>query len=469
MSVALGTQAGSHRYAVFSGWFPVYLCLVVAGIVSPLCLGRVVQPWQGDHALRDVVGNIIAFLPFGWAFSRRPAWRAAVSALLLSGALELFQTHLSRTPSYSDVVSNVAGALLGARLLIVPQLLARVAPHVRALGLLALAASALIIGTLERHVRDMPASDFSNWRAFPLYVGAEETGEPRWDGTLRRVRIYDRVVNDGDLRRPIADLNFVGGAVAVMDGPTGTTTLDLATDAPAGFVLGSSGLMLGEGHWRLPTQLERHVRSRLMATSAMSLVVEIMPASEPADGDRRILAMSEGMNQRDFSVGQKAGQLYTRVRTPLFGANARGITLNAGAPDSVITLVATVDRHWFSIRTDRNDGSELCVPMLYRPWYAGQGFTLTLVFVVLSTALGFSALLGRRSVLARRSDATAGALAGLLGLWATGIFQFQMFSIWTVGVPVVICWLVVMFSGTLSALRATTEPAPHRVPHQRAR
>ena len=451
MPVALGRQPGSRRNAALPGWVPVYLCLVVAGIISPLCLGRVVQPWHGDHALRDIVANIIAFLPFGWAFSRRPAWTAAVSALLLSGTLELFQTHLSRTPSYSDVASNVAGALLGARVLIVPGFLARIAPHGRALGLLALAASALIVGTLERHARDMPANDFSNWRAFPLYVGAEESYEPRWNGTLRRVRIYDRIVDGVDMRRPIADLNFVGGAVAVMDSPSGPTTLDLAAEVPAGFLLGRGGLSLGQGHWRLPTQLERHVRSRLTATDAMSLVVEIMPATEPADGDRRILAMSEGMNLRDFSVGQKAGQLYTRVRTPLFGANARGITVIAGPPDMVVTLVATVNRHWFSIRTDRDAGSELCVPMLYSPWYAGQGFTLTLVFVVLSIALGFSALVSRHPVQVRRVAATAGVLAGLFGVWATGIFEFQMLSLLNVGVPVVVCWLVTMFAERLSS------------------
>jgi glycopeptide antibiotics resistance protein len=67
----------------------------------------------------NLVGNVVAFVPFGVLVPRcrtRPtsAWSVGLVALALSGAIELAQ-YLSgrRIADIDDVLLNVAGALLG--------------------------------------------------------------------------------------------------------------------------------------------------------------------------------------------------------------------------------------------------------------------------------------------------------------------------------------------------------------------
>lgn len=69
----------------------------------------------------DAVANLLLFVPFGVAFAWRGApervRRATMTALLLSVAIETGQvfTH-NRAATVTDVLTNSAGAWLGARL-----------------------------------------------------------------------------------------------------------------------------------------------------------------------------------------------------------------------------------------------------------------------------------------------------------------------------------------------------------------
>lgn len=75
--------------------------------------------------LLNVIGNIIAFMPVGLLVpqlsARRRGWLAvALSALVLSGSIEVLQGTLTRRVSdIDDVLLNVFGALLGYGLFLV--------------------------------------------------------------------------------------------------------------------------------------------------------------------------------------------------------------------------------------------------------------------------------------------------------------------------------------------------------------
>jgi glycopeptide antibiotics resistance protein len=67
--------------------------------------------------VRDIVGNIALYIPFGWFYMRRDGASATacmLSALVLSFATEASQlfTH-NRFPSVQDLLMNVAGAVIG--------------------------------------------------------------------------------------------------------------------------------------------------------------------------------------------------------------------------------------------------------------------------------------------------------------------------------------------------------------------
>ena len=71
----------------------------------------------------DLVGNLLLFVPFGFCFvaassplNSRRVTKIVLSALVLSVAVELFQSFgHNRIASMTDVCTNVAGALVGAK------------------------------------------------------------------------------------------------------------------------------------------------------------------------------------------------------------------------------------------------------------------------------------------------------------------------------------------------------------------
>ena len=69
-----------------------------------------------DHY--GVALNVLLFVPLGIVLAlltRRPWWWAVLPAFVVSGAIELVQGRwLDRVGSWSDVVANTLGALLGA-------------------------------------------------------------------------------------------------------------------------------------------------------------------------------------------------------------------------------------------------------------------------------------------------------------------------------------------------------------------
>lgn len=81
--------------------------------------------WQGWYLI-DVVENVVMFAPFGWCMvlaqrsqSQRCLARVLVLAIALSLSGEFFQVFsLQRSPSMTDVCTNISGALLAALLAI---------------------------------------------------------------------------------------------------------------------------------------------------------------------------------------------------------------------------------------------------------------------------------------------------------------------------------------------------------------
>jgi glycopeptide antibiotics resistance protein len=107
-------------------------------LLSIVLVGLIVVPWWNpqDHShwtiirwvpfvsppIRpfDIAGNVLLYVPFGYAWRRAAvggAWPCLAFAALLSILTESTQlfSH-SRVPSTGDVVCNVLGALMGIRL-----------------------------------------------------------------------------------------------------------------------------------------------------------------------------------------------------------------------------------------------------------------------------------------------------------------------------------------------------------------
>jgi len=103
----------------------VWWVLVVWAISFPWS-GRTSRPqWNRVHSVpftdpadrpRDVIANIILFVPFGFSCGRRGAWWKAVGIAavvsVIAETTQLFST--SRFPSATDVTAAIGGTAFGA-------------------------------------------------------------------------------------------------------------------------------------------------------------------------------------------------------------------------------------------------------------------------------------------------------------------------------------------------------------------
>ncbi len=119
-----GTGSRNHSDPRYNLWIPATFEVLNKSVLR--------TPWQEEHFgrsfVRDVVVNILGFLPFGFFFT---AWLRKddglprkldvflVAALggAISLAIELIQVYLpNRTSSLTDIICNISGTILGALL-----------------------------------------------------------------------------------------------------------------------------------------------------------------------------------------------------------------------------------------------------------------------------------------------------------------------------------------------------------------
>ena len=110
------------------------LCLILSAHVEPTI--RAQPDWSGvawipfvspPVKLRDIVQNVLLFVPFGYflavrcdaRWSKRCALAVVLVAAALSAALEALQLFVpERFPSTTDIVCNAAGAAIGLSILL---------------------------------------------------------------------------------------------------------------------------------------------------------------------------------------------------------------------------------------------------------------------------------------------------------------------------------------------------------------
>ena len=373
-------------------WFPLYLGALVAALLSPLAWVRVPAPgldWSFVPA--DLVGNILLFLPFGWALGHRLRWLAVLCGLLASGGAELAQMWLDRSPSLVDTCMNSVGTALGAqaRRLLSP----KVTPHHLNIRI---ARWPLLIGALGLHVwlalslQGTPRQDFRDWQPQPLLIGTEEIGEVVWQGTLREFAFFDHALLPAELPRlrtapwaeggPVLYQRFAGQAWAgpgYRDGPAGRVPVSLDVAAEPGFQWSEAGLRLGPEPYILPGALADHLHTRLTSTHALSLYVEMVPSNQYAERTASILALANGWGFRSVSIAQQQDQLVFKVGTPHLNPEVDEVGAMAPTAPGPVGVLMTFDGQWERIYFDERLAIERYLGGKLRPLFLGTQFSLT--------------------------------------------------------------------------------------------
>jgi VanZ family protein len=263
----------------------------------------------------DFVNNLILYMPLGIALSGSSLIRAFLFGLLLSTCAEVLQLgYVDRIPSFLDIASNTAGALigyLGGRFFLDRAYRPRSLKLYRAIGVAAIPLS--ILGTLSI-IHESPKADFSDWNpAFHLAVGNELTGDRPWSGTISKFAIYPFALSPSQL-----------------NGLAQQSPVNAPSEAPVVGPMGAADLAGRSGRPLLSQQEERGFFDALVSRSELTLVVWMRPDNLEQSGPARIVTYSQSPANRNFTLGQIGNTLTFRLRTPASGINGVSPALYTG-------------------------------------------------------------------------------------------------------------------------------------------
>ena len=252
----------------------------------------------------DFVNNLILYMPLGIALGGTSILRAFLFGLGLSTCAEALQLgYVDRIPSFLDIASNTAGAVIGY---VIASLIRRTGHDPRSVRLyrpVAITAIPLaILGTFMLLHRS-PPSDFSNWSSgFHLAAGNELTGDRPWSGTISELAIYPFAMPPSQISE-----------VADKSSPQWPTT---------GAVVGPmrpTALMKGGGFRLLSQQEDLSLYQTLVKRSQLTLLVRMQTNNLEQTGPARIVTYSLDPLSRNFTLGQIGNTLTFRLRTPSSG------------------------------------------------------------------------------------------------------------------------------------------------------
>ena len=283
----------------------------------------------------DVLNNLILYMPLGIALSGSSLTRAFLSGLSLSTGAELLQLgYIDRTPSFTDIASNTAGAVIGylaARVFLSTQ-----AKGPRSVGVLRPVAAAAIpiamLGTLSL-LHNRPPSDFSNWNpGFHLAVGNELSGDLPWAGTISELAIYPFAMSPAQINDFVHQSR---DSKAVEETPA---------QAPIVGPLQATDLSTHFGRPLLSPQDELRLYDTLTSRNQLTLLVAMRTSNLEQNGPARIVTYSRDPWRRNFTLGQIRNTLTFRLRTPASGRNGVDPALYSGPVLSLnsTSLVAAV-------------------------------------------------------------------------------------------------------------------------------
>lgn len=308
---------------------------------------------SGHEYLRglDVVLNVLLFAPLGmllvlWLRPRVESWGltsliVGTTAFTLSISIEVIQQWLpSRTSSFADVVSNTAGAVIGAIAYrafgpsAIPRL-QRFRRETSRPGRLTIfaALSVLILllsGLLQNRAR------LTGWDpSFFLLIGNEHTGDRPWRGRVFSIELSDTAASEEELRNFAAGIppDLRDGSIAAFRFVSRGHIEDAAGNLPPLIWMGSrqhresAGLTVTAQGWIESAEPPAEITRRIEASGQFTLHLVCASDDVQQEGPARILSYSIDPMQRNFMVGQEGEDLVFRLRTPATDPNGTRIPL----------------------------------------------------------------------------------------------------------------------------------------------
>ena len=313
----------------------------------------------GTTSLQDILINLFMLFPVGFIIASllKATGNSLKTALLLgtgtgffiSVSIEISQIFLPRVSSTIDILNNTLGAALGVGIVYFStrfrpeKFLLKIKTAVKPVYHWLVLFYSLILTVI--FILPSLINNFSNWQSnYPFLIGNENTRDRPWQGTIYKLSIFNRALNQKDIRN-LASVPFQT-----------TTPAEFSKNLIVEYIFSSlilqnqveNGISLKlqveplSYIFQFPNQPGLHIRGNsalkspvadsqlvklFQKTNQLSLAIWIKPQNLKQSGPARIVSLSLDPKTRNFTLGQVKDRINFRVRTPLTGTNGAKVSL----------------------------------------------------------------------------------------------------------------------------------------------
>ncbi len=320
---------------------------------SPPTFRAIIQIFDLDfldlNAFEDAPRNIILFIPVGFAFAgillkhgvsnKLTLLLAPLFGLLLSGSVELLQMYsTSRFPTLGDILANTLGTILGYAIYLMwgnniygkwstflNWLQQKLSFRRLLITYLVFVGIILIVSLVIQK-----QANLSNWQTnFPLILGNEYSEGQPWKGLITNLYLADKVVDEAEIEALLAGKQtkplLTNSLVAYYDFTTnGAGNFpSLTWQGTPVFGREAGGALFSERQWLLSEGNVYQISNALRNSSAFTLGLVVAAGDLEQYGPARLFSISNGIDQRNLTVGQEGSDLILRLRTPFNDQNGR--------------------------------------------------------------------------------------------------------------------------------------------------
>lgn len=328
--------------------------------------------------LWDILLNILLFIPFGifvYEITKNKKSNNVYSApvfyaFVLSFSIEIIQLFLERSTSIIDLATNTFGSFIGAYLSCrhgasLFQSIRRFSVQMKRAYRIVLAYLFLLFLMIIALIPYF-LNNTRDWLdSYPVVFGNEITGNRPWTGVLEKVIIYDKSFSKSEIgisykngaegKFNISGIKRAGGIAfydfsLINDSSQLNEILYKSIDLNlkgSNFTILKNGVEFA-GKGMLASSLgAKKITDRIQKTNCFTVEAWLKTSDFSQTGPARIVSVSNGPDERNFTLAQMGRDVHLRVRTLLAGRNGSRICLRAkNVLNDTLThqIVATFNR-----------------------------------------------------------------------------------------------------------------------------
>ncbi len=320
-------------------------------------LSQILSSFNNASFFKDQINNLLLFMPLGFGLASfleknklKIFWKILIILLLsaaLSSTVEVLQIFIpSRTPTPADIINNTIGGVLGLISFslwnspFLTSALAKIENNRFSGRTITILFTFYIIITFLIYSPWKQGLNFSNWENdYPLIIGNETSKDRGWNGYIANLNIFNKAISQVEINKIlndsksfdspkdslIASYNFI--EKASYQDKIGKTS-NLVWQGSPQEINPTKGVLINPNNWLQTENKASYINQKISSTSELTISTVISTENTQQFGPARIISLSGGTGNRNFTLAQDGSNLHLRLRTPMTGENGSEFKLN---------------------------------------------------------------------------------------------------------------------------------------------